>query len=503
MDKRKGVLNVAVAIVFRFLMLIGAMVVRRCVIRYIGNEINGLDSLYTSLIGFLSVAELGIGTAITFCMYKPVVEQDTAKIAALYQLFAKVYRVIGGVILVAGIALIPFIPYLAKDYAQLNVNFGSTFFLMLISVVISYVFSAKTSLINAYKNNYITTAISSGGLLFQCVLQIVVVIATGSFVWYLVCRTVAMLLQWGVTEICTRKMHRQILQHPKTAIDAATKKEIVDKVKAMFMHRLGGVLVNSADSMIISAYIGVVILGKYSNYTTVVVAMASVLALFFTPLTSVIGHTFVTEKAQTERLFQKLHFLNFALGAVFYLGYYAVIDNLVTLLFVAGIELPKAVSFVVTVNYFVQFMRQAPLLFKDATGTFYHDRWRPLVEGITNVVLSIAFVHIFGRLGGDELGVVGVIVATVITNLAICHIIDTFVLYKHAFEMPAKKQLLKNYCYIALFAAVLLLMSRCMQTNDSQWLEMLINGGISLAFSGLLVAAVFCADKVLGKRKGF
>lgn len=501
MDKRKGVLNVTVAIGFRFLMLIGAMVVRRCVIQYIGNEINGLDSLYTSLIGFLSVAELGVGTAITFCMYKPVVEQDTGKIAALYQLFAKVYRAIGGFILIAGVALIPFIPSLAKDYAQLNVNFGVTFFLMLISVVISYIFSAKTSLINAYKNNYITTAISSGGLLFQCVLQIVVVIATGSFVWYLVCRTVAMLLQWGITEFYTRKMHRQILRYPKTPIDAATKKEIVDKVKAMFMHRLGGVLVNSADSMIISAYIGVIILGKYSNYTTVVVAMTSVLALFFTPLTSVIGHTYVSEKAQTERYYQKLYFLNFALGAVFFLGYYAVIDNLVTLLFGADLELPKAVSLVVTVNYFVQFMRQATLLFKDATGTFYHDRWKPLIEGLTNVVLSIAFVHIFGRLGGDELGVVGVIVATIITNLVICHIIDPFVLYKHAFEMPVKKQLLKNYCYIALFVVVLLLMSRCMQTYANQWVELLINGSVSLVFSGLLVAAVFLVNKALQKIK--
>ena len=137
-------------------MLIGVILVRRYLIRYIGNEVNGLDSLYNSLIGFLSVAELGVGSAITFCMYKPIVEGDTDKVAALYQLFVKDYRVIAIAMLAVGVGMIPFLPYLAKDYAELDVNLSLTFFLMLLSVVISYVFSAKTSLINAYKNNYVT-----------------------------------------------------------------------------------------------------------------------------------------------------------------------------------------------------------------------------------------------------------------------------------------------------------------------------------------------------------
>ena len=81
MDKRKSIINVSVSIFFRFFMLIGSILVRRFLIQYIGNEVNGLDSLYASLIGFLSVAELGVGSAITFCMYKPIVEQDNSKVA--------------------------------------------------------------------------------------------------------------------------------------------------------------------------------------------------------------------------------------------------------------------------------------------------------------------------------------------------------------------------------------------------------------------------------------
>ena len=494
MDKRKSIINVSVSIFFRFFMLIGSILVRRFLIQYIGNEVNGLDSLYASLIGFLSVAELGVGSAITFCMYKPIVEQDNSKVAALYQLFTKSYRVIGLIMFAVGVCLIPFLPYLAKDYVELNVDLGLTFFLMLLSIVLSYVFSAKTSLINAYKNNYVTTSISSIGMIVQYALQIFVVIITKSFVAYLGCRIIAMLLQWVLTEGYSYRHHKIILNYSKETVDGETRKEIINKVKALFMHRIGGILVNSADSMIISAFIGVVVLGKYSNYTSIAISMSSLMALVFTPLTSIIGHTYVSEREKTEQYFQKFYFLNFALGMVFFLGYYAVIDNLVLILFGNNLELSRGVSFVVTVNYFVQFMRQATLLFRDATGTFYNDRWKPVFEGCLNVVLSIIFVKLFLKVGGDELGIIGVIVATIITNLTICHIVEPFVLYKYAFQKSVKKHLLRNYFYVALFIVALLGMTALMQNNDNQWIELLSNGAIAVAISVIIIIFIFLAD---------
>ena len=171
MDTKKGIKNVIVSITFKIILLVSSIFVRNFLIRYIGNDINGLNSLYISLIGFLSVAELGVGSAITFCMYKPIVEGDNSKVAALYQLFKKLYLIICGAIFAIGMAMMPFLQYIVKDYSSVNVNIYFTFFLIVISVVVSYLFSAKTSLINAYKNNYITTTITSLGMLLQHVLQ--------------------------------------------------------------------------------------------------------------------------------------------------------------------------------------------------------------------------------------------------------------------------------------------------------------------------------------------
>lgn len=485
MDKKKGFLNVIISIAFKVFLLIGAIIVRRFLIQYSGEGVNGLDSLYISIIGFLAVAELGVGSAITFCMYKPIVEGDNDKVSALYHLFVKLYLIIGGIIFAAGCIIMPFLKFLAGGYAEINQNLYLTFFLTLVSVVISYMFSAKISLINAYKNNYITTSITSSGQLIQYGLQILVLVLTHSFIWYLVCKIVAALLQWGATELVSRKKYKQIIAN-KQKVDAGTKKEVTKNIKAMFMHKIGGVLVNSADSIIISAFIGVVILGRYSNYTAIMTSMTSVIGLFFTPLTSIIGHLCVQEdKTAVSSYLNFFHTFNFIIGMVFFLGYYAVIDNLITLCYggEGSLELSKWVSFIITLNYFIQFMRQATLLFRDATGTFYNDRWKPLIEGIINIGLSIGFVYLFGYLFGEEFAVVGVIAATILTNVFICHVVEPHVLYKYSLQRKTTKYYIRNYIYIGVFALCLVALHFCMRSYANEWKELLVNGSIAVAIA--------------------
>ncbi len=467
----------------------------RYLILCLGNGMNGLNSLYLSLVGFLSVAELGIGSAITFSMYRPIVEGDLPKVGALYHLFRRCYYVVGAAVFVVGCALIPALPYIAKEYSDLDVNLTLTFLLMLISVVLSFLFSAKTSLINAYKNNYITTTIYSGGLILQAILQILALSLTRSFVLYLLSRIVSVVLQWLVTSLVVRKKHRDVLEAPVEPIDAETKGEVKRNIKALFMHRLGGALVNSSDSVIISAFIGLTILGKYSNYATIMNAMIVTLKLLFTPLTSIIGHSFVREPGEACRYFRIMYGINYIVGVVFFLGYYAVIDQFITLFFGSGRTVSDAVVLTVTINGFVFFMRQATLLFRDASGTFYNDRWKPLFEGLLNVVLSVGAVLLLSHFFGEEMGLAGVIAATVFTSLTICHIVEPYVLYRHALHASPKFFYLKNYCLIALFIGVLFAFDRCMQDMENLLVSLLANGALSLLFSLVPIVIYLLFDK--------
>lgn len=491
MDKRKSVLNISVSVGFKVLTMIMVIIVKRFLIRICGNDVNGLNALYLSIISFLSVTELGVGSAITFCMYKPIVEGDHDTVSALYHLFRRVYLIIGGVILIGGLAITPFLKVFAKDYDQLDVNIYYTFILMLISVVLTYLYSSKSSLINAYKNNYITTAISSGGIILQYVLQILVLLTTKSFAWYLVCRIVAVLFQWIVTEYVARKKYSPILSNIQK-IQGPVKKQLLKSIKAMFMHNIGYILVNTVDSVVISAFVGVVALGEYSNYSMIMTSMTEVLMLVFTSLTSVIGHLYVeSSKETTKKYSESFHILNFILGAVFFLGYYAVIDYVIAILFSADLVVAKSVSFVITLNGFVQFMRRSTLLFREATGTFYNDRWKPLFEGLVNIILSILFVQ--------KIGVVGVIVATIITNLLICHVIEPYVLYKNAFSVSPRRYYLKNYGMIGLFAISLLGLAYCMQSRTGRWIGLFVNGLISVGFSVLACFVVLLLNRNLSK----
>ena len=486
MDKKKSLINVFVAVFFKIILLFLTLFTRRFLIKYVGNEANGVFSLYTSIIGFLAIADLGIGTAITFSMYRPIVEGDNYKISALYKLFIKVYRVIGTIILVAGLCILPSLPYLAKDY-NASFNLYYTFLLMLASIVITYFFSAKSSLINAYKNNYVTTTFHSVALIIEGILQLIVLYLFKSFELYLICKIISGVIEWILTDIYFKKHHKKLIDL-NSKLDDGTKKEVMQKTKAMFMHKIGGLLVNTSDSIIISAFISVIILGKYSNYTTIVVAMNGVLALVFTPLTSIIGHLCVADNNNLKlKYFNFFYGLNFVIGIIFYLGYYAVIDDVITICFGEGLELTKDISIVITINYFIQFMRQSVLTFRDATGTFYNDRYKPIVEGVVNIILSITLVYVCG--------VTGVIIATIITNLLICHTIEPYVLFKDGLEMSPKKYYLENYLFIIIFGIALTILYFVQLDITNVWLSFIVNGFIAVGISIIPVLIMFIYNK--------
>ena len=491
MDKKKGILNVAVSILFKLILLTGSIIIRRLLIERLGNGINGINSLYISIIGLLSVAELGVGGAITYCMYKPIVEGNKERVCALFNYFKRAYFIIGIVIFSLGVLIMPALPFLAEGHNIYTSELYSSYIILLISVAASYMFGAKLSLINAHKNNYITTALLSLGMIGQYILQALVLIFTPSFDGYLLCAFVSLAIQWVGTELITRILYGDIVANKKVRLTSEERKEVKRNSSAMLMHKIGGTMVNTLDSIIISAFLGVELLGRYSNYSSIVTNATAVLSLLFTPLISIIGHTFVADRERVIVRYRQLYFLNYVIGVFFYLGFYAVADSLIELLFGEGLRLARPVVFVMTVNYFIQFMRQTTLVFRDATGIFYKDRWKPLLEGSVNAILSVLLVIIFRHAFGDEVASTGVIFATVITNLAVCHIIEPYVLFKYAFDITPRSHYFKSYIGIGLFTLALIYMDRFLYSGGAAFTRFLINGAISIGFSVLVIAAVF------------
>lgn len=491
MDRKKGILNISSSIISRIVLLFAALYVRRLLIQYIGNDANGLNSLYGSILGLLSVAELGVGSAIVFSMYRPIVDKNDTVVAALYSLYKKLYRIIGAVIFFAGMAVMPFLPKLISDYDSISVNVYTTFILTLISVTVSYLYSAKTSLIEAHKNNYITTGIITISKLLRYCLQAAAILIWRSYIIYLTCQIIESIAIWIMTEVMVRRLHPDIISM-RERLDDETGKEVSRNVRAMFLHKIGSIMVGAIDSLIISSFIGVVILGKYSNYIVIVGVVTSIIALFFTPLTSVIGHMCASSTpSDIQRYFEYFYTLNYILGVVFLLGYYTVADNLIVLIFGPGLEMSDVVVFVITLNQFIGYMRSAQLTFRDASGTFYYDRWKPVVEGVVNLVLSIALV----KLLPSEYAVAGVIAATIVTCLLICDTVEPYILYRYVFRQNVGSFYMKNYSYIALFTISLLIVEKLKISADSELVELFANGAISVAVSVTLLFLISLIDR--------
>ena len=486
MEKKNTYKNIIIPFAFKFIIIILNIFVTRYLIEYIGTEANGLYSLYNSIIGFLSIAELGIGTAISFSMYKPIVNNNLDKVSGLYYYFIEAYRIISLVILICGLCLMPFLPYLAKDYS-LDINLYYSFSLMLVSVLLSYQYSAKYSLINAHKKNYVTNIANNIGITIQYSLQILVLILTGSFILFLWCRIISYIIRWIILNIIAKKRYSQIIDN-KVKCDKVTRTEVKKYIKAMFMHKIGNALVNTIDAIIISSFIGIAILGKYQCYISIMLSMTGILSLFFTPLTSTIGQMCVKESNKKKiKYFKIILIFSIVLELIFFVGYYSVINYVINICFGPDLLLSDMTVFIITINYLIQFQRNTVNLFKEASGAFYYDRWKPLLEGIINLILSLIFVRYFG--------IAGVILSTIATNLLICHVIEPYVLYKYTFTSSPAKYYIYNYSSMAFCIGIIILVHYCHIECSNDWLNLLFNGLISFGISSIFVAMIIIVSK--------
>lgn len=487
MYRTKAKRNIILSITFKVIILIVGIISRRFIVNYLGNEITGLYSLFVSILGFLSVAELGVGSAIVFSMYKPIVDNDNDQVSSLYYLYKKIYKYIYIVIMIAGLIVTPFLPYLTKGTTVSTNTIYLTYAIFLISTGTTYTYAHKSSFINAHMDNYITNSIRSIFQIFENIIQIVIIILTKSFIWFLVILLISNLLQWITTNIIFKNRYMTKLNDNKY-LSNDLKQEVKAKTKAMFSHKIGSLLVNTTESIVISAFVGVSILGVYSNYVLITSSVIGILSLIFSSTVTVIGQAYAKySKTEFQKQFERVFSVNYIMAFIVFLGFYFISEELIIILFNENVLLSENLVLVITINYFIKFLRQSVLSFRDATGTFYYDRHKPWIEGIINLGLSLLFVYFFG--------LIGVLMATIITNLTLTHTVEPYVLYKYAFETSPKQQYKRDYGGIILFIAVLILSKLLTIPEISNiYLRVTIKGILSVFLSGITLLFLYLTN---------
>ncbi len=431
-----GVINKIVALLFPF-------VIRTIIIRTLSTDYIGLNSLFSSILNILSLSELGFGTALVFSMYKPISEDDTDTINALLNLYKKIYRVIGIIVLVVGLAIMPFLPYLIDGSYPADINLYTLYLVYLANNVIGYFFFAyKQSLFSAHQRNDITSIISMICSTVMYVCQIVVLILFKNYYVYIIFLPLSSLANNLIVAYVTKKLYPQYFCKGK--ISSSSKKAISKQVYSLFLHKIGYVIQSSIDSICLSAFMGLTLLGKYNSYYYVLTAVEAFLTIFNQSVVAGIGNSLIVEsKDYNKSFFYKILFLRgwivtwctVCMACLYqpFMNFWGVL---------AGEDIMLGISVVacLVLLFYINQMRAVVGIYKDALGMWYEDRFKPILISVFNLIFTLISAY-FGFFEG-------VILSTAMAYLLVGFPWETQIFFKKYMGEKPKKYLLKQIYYV-------------------------------------------------------
>lgn len=445
-------INSTVAIISKILIFVLQFICRTVFIRILNTEYLGINGLFSNILTILSLAELGIGSAIIFKLYKPIAENDTEKIKTYMKFYQKVYILIGLIISAIGIAIIPFIKYMINDVPDIKENIYVIYILFLANSTIFYFFTYKKSLVISYQKEYIITIINFIVNVIQNIVQIIILLITKSYILYLVIQILSTFLDNYISAKKADKMYPFIKEKEYQKISKSEEKSIFSDVKSLVLYKIGTILSSGTDNIIISTFIGVKEVGLLSNYTTITNSILGFLLSFFNGFTASVGNLNTEEDDEKkESVFYQILLLSFLICGVVSIAIILLSNDFISIWLGNEYILNFSVCFALGFNIYVEGMRFVNYTFRDTMGLFKKGRLIPLISSICNVILSVILVQFWGMFG--------VLIATGITNLFITTMYDPYIIHKYKFNTSSKRYYLTYLYYLIIFILDLVICS--------------------------------------------
>lgn len=409
---QNAVRNIITGSILKLYQIAVPFAMRTIMIYVLGIEYLGLNSLFTSVLQVLNLAELGIGSAMIFAMYKPIIENDTQTINALMNLYKIYYRVIGGIVLLGGCAVIPFLPkFIAKDVPP-DINIYVLYFMNLSATVLSYwLFAYRNSILQAHQRLDVVNKITLVTETIKYVLQISTLFLFKSYYIYVLILLFTQILTNIITAYISKKYFPDY--KPDGKIDPEIKKSIDNKIKDLFTAKLGGVVVNSADTIIISAFLGLSMVALYQNYYFILTSVMGFITIIFNSCIAGIGNSLIVEsKEKNYNDLKKLTFIIVFITATCSACFISIFQPFITVWGKGDrLLLPFPVVCCLVLYFIVYEFNAIFNVFKDAAGMWHEDRFRPLVTACSNLTMNLLTVKF--------LGLYGIILSTVVSFLFI------------------------------------------------------------------------------------
>lgn len=476
MRTKNSIKNIIVTMIGQFVGIILQFVSRKVFITMMSSSLLGVNSIFANILSILSLAEMGIGTTITFSLYKPLSLGDKEEIKSIMRFYRDVYRIIALIVSILGIGIVFFFPLFIKENIQ---NLYLYYFLYLASTIVSYLCAYKRTLIIADQKAYISSLYRYAYIIILNIVQIIVLIKTQSYILYL---AVQIILSWLENILISKHVDflYPYLKEKTIKLNTVKQKEIFKNIKAMLFHRIGSVVVTNTDNILLSAIVGLKSVAVYANYQLVFSGLKTVLTQMFSSVTASVGNLMVErEKDYCYKLYKSIILVTFWIYGVISICLMLLLNDLIRVW--VGNEFVENMFyvFILISNFFILGIREPTNIFKNSVGLFWNDRYKAIIEAVVNIVLSI----IFGLLIGSE----GIFLATLISCVFIPFWVEPYVLYKYYWKKPLFDYFKILMKYI-IFLIIILLPQYFIGNHFivGNWFQLIVKALVFFAFNNAL-----------------
>jgi len=491
----KAIKNVKFSLFFYILYIVVQFFARKIFLEGLGDSFIGLTATLQSFLGFLNLAELGIGTAVGFSLYKPLFKKNYEELNNIIGLFGYLYRKIGQILIISGIILSLFFPLI---FESVTISLGViyyVFFSFLISSLLGYFYNYHLFLLEADQKSYVVASYFQSFNLIKIIIQCVLVFYYQSFIAWITLELVFSILY----SFFLRK--RIIKEYPWLWLNNKSGKSMIKKypdlilkVKQISAHKFGNFVTTNTDQILIFIFISIESVAFFGNYQLIFSKLSSLTNTAFAGTGAGIGNLVAeNNKSSIKKVFWEMMALRFFIAGIMCITLFYVVEPFIGIWLGEKYILDKKVFFLFLLNLFILQIRVPVDHFKDAYGLFA-DTWAPIAQSLINLAISLYFVH--------SLGMAGILLGTLVSFSLIILIWRPYYLFKHGFEKSIWgywKEFSKLIFALVLGAVITnLIMSHVFFNRESGFWGLLLFG-----FEAISVALIVCSTALFIISAGF
>ncbi len=475
--------NISYGLIVTVINILVSFVSRTFFVKYLGPEFLGLNGLFVEVVTMLSLAELGVGMAINYSLYKPIHENDYPKINQLMSLFKKTYDLIALVVFVLGLCLLPFIHLIVKGTYFSHSYIRLVFILFVVNTSVSYLFSYNTSFVTADQKQYVVSVATAVMKLVFTIFMVLVLILTQNYILYLILVILLTVITNIIITCYVRKKYPFI--DYKSNLPEEERKKVFGDIKNIFVKRVSGVVTSSTTNILISTLVNTIQVGLYSNYTMFFSMVRTLNKQFSNGIKASIGDLTVSENSEKcIQVLRNLTFLFFSFSFIICSLLYSLCGDFITIWLGKDYLLTEIVVFISIVNLFIEICCEPLWQYLEVSGLFRQDRNIAILGSTVNLAIAIIL--------GLKIGMAGIFLGTLFSQI-IQMVLKSMLLFNHLFSSSSKRFVFFMMKMFLLFIIILLachFINRLMESYQVQ-VAFIIKAIITITISFTLYVITF------------